>query len=146
MNSKKIILIIAMVLIFILIVTLILLSQIKNIEDSSSEEENENTTIAVEDRQEGGAEYDISALKNVELEFYGLTEEIEGYIPDKTIFENKIKEFIYKKGLIDAKTATISEWNVIQNELILSVKLDNSKETILNVVINLDNNEYQITM
>ena len=86
-------------------------------------------------------------LSDLELQLIGIPVEIESYNINMEEFEIKIKEYIYKKGLIDATTATFTSYNM-KNDGILNIKmkLDDFKKTILNITINLNENKYQITM
>lgn len=80
------------------------------------------------------------------MQIEGLTDEIKTHIADTKKIDTEIKEYVYLNGLIDATVATITDWNLIDNNTMqMAVKLNDAKSTILRISIDLKNNEYEIT-
>ena len=88
--------------------------------------------------------YDKSNLQNVSINVKGLTNEIKEYISNFQEFELQFKEYIYLNGLVDAKTAVVKQWEVIENKLEILFEFDDMNITRIKAIINLSNNEIKI--
>lgn len=94
----------------------------------------------------GGAPYTEENINNINLQIDGITDEMQEYLNDIDTFEYNIKEYVYLNGLVQADTATITNYNVENGTTMnMVIELNDDKNTILNVVINLSDNTYDIS-
>ena len=135
MKNDKILLI---MIILIIIAIIIIIGVIYFINRNRSIKENKDDVF---DRQEGGAEYSTSELNNFELEITNLNSNIK----NKNQLTLKVKEYVYLNGLVQANQAECISSKEQESRIVLTLKLNDPKQTILTVVINLKDNTYQIS-
>lgn len=85
-----------------------------------------------------GGEYDRSHLNNIDLNLYGMTDDLLKKVKDEDNFYIELKEYIYLKGITDAKNVTVKDWNIEKDKLIIKFQLDNSSNDNIRAIMDLD--------
>ena len=134
MDRKKLIIVIMMIIILVLII-FILIYGINT--------KNEDENITIEERNEGGEEYNITHLDNFDIKIEGLSDEIEDQIKDLEDFQIQFKEFVYLNGLVDADIANVISYNINENELQIDFQLNNPNQTKMYCIISILEQEYE---
>lgn len=94
--------------------------------------------------REGGAEFTIDELNNITIEITNLDNNIKNKI-NYNKFYTSMKEYIYKNGLIQASKAECIYSNQNDNKFTLQFRLNDNNKTILNVIINTDDYNYEFS-
>ncbi len=134
MKRSNIILVIIVILIILIIITSIVLIVIKECQRKEK----------LEEREEGGIEYEQVQAKNVEIDTREVIKEIEGVIKDTNKIKENIKEYIFINGLVDANKITVKESKMEENKIKLKVQLDDINNTILLFIIDIETQKIEI--
>ncbi len=136
MKNQKIILQFIVILMIALIILMLVLLTMLYIQKNGLEE-----------KDAGGAPYDRSRLKNIDIpiDIQGLTSEITNHIKNMDEFNIEFKEYRYLKGLVDADTAIVTDWNITENQLEIKMSLNDINYTKIKITINLLTDEIEIT-
>lgn len=138
MNKRKIIMVILMLLILIVIICIAIYLQKIN---KTKEEEN----LPIEDLNEGGEPYNDAQLDNFDIKIEGMKSEIKKEIKNMNTFELEFKKFIYLNGLVDADVATITSYDINDNELTIKFQLNNPNRTQITGIVDLSEQEYKFS-
>lgn len=134
MKRSNIILVIIVILIILIIIMSIVLIVIKEWKRKER----------LEEREEGGIEYEQVQAKNVEIDTREVIKEIEGVIKDVNKIKENIKEYIFINGLVDANKITVKESKMEKNKIKLKVQLDDINNTILLFIIDIETQKMEI--
>lgn len=134
MKRSNIILVIIVILIILIIIMSIVLIVIKEWKRKER----------LEEREEGGIEYEQVQAKNVEIDTREVIKEIEGVIKDINKIKENIKEYIFINGLVDANKITVKESKMEKNKIKLKVQLDDINNTILLFIIDIETQKMEI--
>lgn len=134
MKRSNIILVIIVILIILIIIMSIVLIVIKEWKRKEK----------LEEREEGGIEYEQVQAKNVEIDTREVIKEIEGVIKDINKIKENIKEYIFINGLVDANKITVKESKMEKNKIKLKVQLDDINNTILLFIIDIETQKMEI--
>lgn len=123
-----VILMIALIILMLVLLTMLYIQKIKGGNDD-------------------GTPYDRSQLKNIDIpiDIQGLTSEITNHIKNMDEFNIEFKEYRYLKGLVDADTAIVTDWNLTENQLEIKMSLNDINYTKIKITINLLTDEIEIT-
>ena len=138
MNKRKIIMVILMLLILIVIICIAIYLQKIN---KTKEEEN----LPIEELNEGGEPYNDAQLDNFDIKIEGMKSEIKKEIKNMNTFELEFKKFIYLNGLVDADVATITSYDLNDNELTIKFQLNNPNRTQITGIVDLSEQEYKFS-
>ncbi len=138
MNKRKIIMVILMLLILIVIICIAIYLQKIN---KTKEEEN----LPIEELNEGGEPYNDAQLDNFDIKIEGMKSEIKKEIKNMNTFELEFKKFIYLNGLVDADVATITSYDINDNELTIKFQLNNPNRTQITGIVDLSEQEYKFS-
>lgn len=130
-NIILVIIVICIILIIIMSIVLIVIKEWKRKE-------------RLEEREEGGIEYEQVQAKNVEIDTREVIKEIEGVIKDINKIKENIKEYIFINGLVDANKITVKESKMEKNKIKLKVQLDDINNTILLFIIDIETQKMEI--
>lgn len=100
---------------------------------------NESEIDEIFEQEESGAEYTSEELDNIEFELKNLDSNIKEKIKYNK-FELSLKEYIYKKGLIQASYGTYISSTESENQIIIKIKLNDTKNTTITAIV--DTNDY----
>ena len=134
MKRSNIILVIIVILIILIIIMSIVLIVIKEWKRKER----------LEEREEGGIEYEQVQAKNVEIDTREVIKEIEGVIKDINKIKENIKEYIFINGLVDSNKITLKESKMEKNKIKLKVQLDDINNTILLFIIDIETQKMEI--
>ncbi len=134
MKRSNIILVIIVIFIILIIIMSIVLIVIKEWKRKER----------LEEREEGGIEYEQVQAKNVEIDTREVIKEIEGVIKDINKIKENIKEYIFINGLVDANKITVKESKMEKNKIKLKVQLDDINNTILLFIIDIETQKMEI--
>lgn len=134
MKRSNIILVIIVIFIILIIIMSIVLIVIKEWKRKER----------LEEREEGGIEYEQVQAKNVEIDTREVIKEIEGVIKDINKIKENIKEYIFINGLVDANKITVKESKTEKNKIKLKVQLDDINNTILLFIIDIETQKMEI--
>ena len=138
MDRKRILMLILIVVVVLAIVLIVLFTF-----QSRYSEEN----IKIEDRYEAGQPYNRNQLNNFEFEVGNMTEEVTNKIDNIDEFKIQMKEFIYKKGLVQANKAKyIQNKQDEEGNIIAIFKLNNTKETIIYANLKSKEGKYEFSV
>ncbi len=112
-------------------------NQVEN-EQQNAMTEDEYIDFYGDGEQIENMEYTPEQLNNFSFELQGMTDDILRYITDIEKFNQNIKEYIYKHGLVDATIGTVSkyEYQESTNRLGIIFDLNNPSNDKLLVIIN----------
>ena len=91
----------------------------------------------------GGEEYSSTHLNNFSFQIVNLDQEAQNNIRDIQSFIYKMKEYLYKNGIVEASKGKFISCNIKENVMILKFKLNDKNETRLMAKINIDNQTYE---
>ena len=100
--------------------------------------------INLSKEKEGGREYSQSDLDNYEFKISGMDEELIKKIPNYDDFTLRLKEYTYKKGIIQGNNAQFVEYdeNKMTNILSIVFNLNDKNKTKIVALIDLKTNTY----
>ncbi len=121
-------------------------NEVGNNEVNSNEiDYNDTDYLFYNEDESGDGKYSREQLNNFDFEIDDIPEEIKNYIKDKEEFNIKVKEYTYKKGLVDASHATFETYEMQEeNKLLITFELDDEYKTKIFIRININNNSMQI--
>lgn len=132
----------------VLSITIIVIITVKDINNKEKLSNSSNTTKEGTNKTE---EYEyIPQLagegnpEKYEVEVVGISKELQSKIPNTRELYSKIREYMYKDGLIEATKAEAKTYNYneAKEELKIRFDLDDPKKTHLIVTLDTINNEY----
>ena len=125
--SKKIL--VAILVIIIIIVTLICFIVFWRLNDEDFDDD-------IEYVNESGVEYDSSQLNNFDFQLINIPQEFEDENIDLEAVNIKVKEYLYKKGLVTATIGEVSDYKSTDNNIQFTVDLNDEKNTKIKITIN----------
>lgn len=123
------------IIIFIIIIIVAIVSFYKK------EENNINKDISKV--QESGEEYNSIHLNNFDFQIVNLTEEASNNIKNTYDFIYKMKEYLYKNGIVEANQAEYIAYNVEDDKMMIKFKLNDENQTRIIAKIDLTNELYE---
>ena len=96
----------------------------------------EDNITDIEYINEAGVEYDSSQLDNFEFQLTNIPQEFENENIDIEALTMKVKEYLYKKGLITATIGEIIDYENNNENIELIIELNDNKNTQIKITIN----------
>lgn len=125
MDKKNLILILIIVVFISIVVCCVVYFKIK-----------EDNITDIEYINEAGVEYDSSQLDNFEFQLTNIPQEFENENIDIEALTMKVKEYLYKKGLITATIGEIIDYENNNENIELIIELNDNKNTQIKITIN----------
>ena len=125
MDKKNLILILIIVVFISIVVCCVVYFKIK-----------EDNITDIEYINEAGVEYDSSQLDNFEFQLTNIPQEFENENIDIEALTMKVKEYLYKKGLITATIGEIINYENNNENIELIIELNDNKNTQIKITIN----------
>lgn len=96
----------------------------------------EDNITDIEYINEAGVEYDSSQLDNFEFQLTNIPQEFENENIDIEALTMKVKEYLYKKGLITATIGEIIDYENNNENIELIIELNDNKNSQIKITIN----------
>ena len=125
MDKKNLILILIIVVFISIVVCCVVYFKIK-----------EDNITDIEYINEAGVEYDSSQLDNFEFQLTNIPQEFENENIDIEALTMKVKEYLYKKGLITATIGEIINYENNNENIELIIELNDNKNSQIKITIN----------
>lgn len=125
MDKKNLILILIIVVFISIVVCCVVYFKIK-----------EDNITDIEYINEAGVEYDSSQLDNFEFQLTNIPQEFENENIDIEALTMKVKEYLYKKGLITATIGEIIDYENNNENIELIIELNDNKNSQIKITIN----------